>query len=73
VIGVEKFLRARMTSADRQPNTVSGLQDEDGRLLAHRDSLIALRQALVYSGWALGFALFAALLSVATAILVFLN
>jgi magnesium-transporting ATPase (P-type) len=73
VIGVEKFLRARLASADPQVKQVSGYRHEGGDLLAYRDSLIASQQALVYSRWALGFAVFAALLSVATAILVFLN
>ncbi len=73
VIGVEKFIRVRFAIGARKPSEISADQDQESGLLAHPESLALSRRALSYARWALGFAVFAALLSVATAILVFLN
>jgi cation-transporting P-type ATPase F len=65
VIGLEKFIRVLLASADLKPNQIS--TDKDNGCL----SLSC--QALSNARWALGLALFAVLLSLATAILVLLN
>lgn len=73
VIGGEKFIRGRFASGDLKPTQFSADNDRESGLPSLPESLALSRQALLHSRWALGFAAFAVLLSVATAILVFLN
>jgi hypothetical protein len=73
VIGMEKFIRGRIARRRPAPGAVRVPRGEERGLPAPQETLALSRRALANSRWALGLAAFALLLSMAMAMLGFLQ